>query len=234
MEHRELNASMSVKMADVRDMYTVHIVFRREFGQLSSLVRAVGEGDTARAELVGDHIQLLCSMLHSHHSGEDELLWPKLLDRGPDEIAPIVHLAEAQHEAVDKAITDIDGVLPLWRSTASAADRDNLANAAERLYAPLIEHLNMEEERILPLAEKYVTATEWQELGQHSMASLPKNRLPLLFGMAMYEGDPEVMKEIVATMPLLPRLLMPSLAPRLFGSYARRIHGTRTPARHVA
>ncbi|WP_326561264.1 hemerythrin domain-containing protein [Micromonospora sp. NBC_01796] len=206
-------------------------MFRREFGQLPSLVRAVAEGDTARADLVGGHIQLLCALLHSHHSGEDELLWPRLLERGSDEIAPIVHLAEAQHEAVDKGITDINEALPMWRSTASVAGRDGIGDAVERLYGPLVEHLDMEEQQILPLAEKYVTAAEWQELGQHSMAGLPKNRLPLLFGMTMYEGDPEVMKEIIATMPLLPRLLMPTLAPRLFASYAKRIHGTSTPNR---
>jgi iron-sulfur cluster repair protein YtfE (RIC family) len=233
-EQRELNSTMSVKMADVRDMYTVHIVFRREFGQLPSLVRAVPDGDTARAELLAGHVQLLCGMLHSHHSGEDELLWPKLLDRGSDEIAPLVHTMESQHEAVDKAITDLDAALVSWRGTASSADRETLADALERLYGPLVEHLNMEEEHILPLAAKYVTAPEWEQLGQHSMASLPKNRLPLLFGMAMYEGDPEVIQGIVATMPLAPRLLIPILAPRLFGSYAKRIHGTRTPARHAA
>ena len=29
--------------------------------------------------------------------------------------------------------------------------------------------------------------------------------------------------------PLLPRLLMPHLAPRAYARYARRLHGTTTP-----
>ncbi|MGW4462978.1 hemerythrin domain-containing protein [Micromonospora sp. NPDC004704] len=225
---------MSVKMADVRDMYTVHIAFRREFGQLASLVRAVGDGDTARAELLGDHIELLCAALHSHHTGEDELLWPKLLERGAEEVAPLVHLMEAQHQAVDNAITEINGTLPLWRSTASATGRETLADALDRLNASLIEHLGMEEERILPLAEKHITAVEWEQLGQHSMAGMPKKRLPLIFGMVMYEGDPQVIKEVLDTMPLLARLLMPTIARRLFASHSKRIHGTASPTRVAA
>ena len=45
------------------------------------------EGDTARAAVVDDNLDLLGRALHAHHTGEDGLLWPLLLQRVPDELA---------------------------------------------------------------------------------------------------------------------------------------------------
>lgn len=61
----------------------VHTMFRREFALLGDLVERVAAGDTARAKLVTDHIELIDSMLHHHHSSEDVHLWPRIRDRGP-------------------------------------------------------------------------------------------------------------------------------------------------------
>ncbi|MGI5212878.1 hemerythrin domain-containing protein [Plantactinospora sp. CA-290183] len=225
---------MTATMADVRDMYVVHIALRREFGLLPALVRAVADGDVARSELVGGHIQLLCDLLHEHHQGEDDLLWPKLLDRVAEEIAPVVHTMEEQHGRLDKINQELLVVLPLWRATAAPEQRAELASALDELNGALVEHTAMEEAQILPLAAKHVTAAEWRQLGRNAMANLPKKRLPLVFGVVMYEGDPEVIRGIVAEMPLVPRLLMPIVGPRRYAAHAKRVHGTATPPRAAA
>jgi hypothetical protein len=46
-------------------MFAVHAMFRREFGQMSHLVRAVAAGDTQRATLVTDHIALVSGVMSS-------------------------------------------------------------------------------------------------------------------------------------------------------------------------
>ena len=58
-------------MADIRDMYMAHGMFRREFGLVPGLIRAVPEGDLERSRVVGRHIDLLSRILHAHHEGED-------------------------------------------------------------------------------------------------------------------------------------------------------------------
>ncbi|MFC4533955.1 hemerythrin domain-containing protein [Sphaerisporangium dianthi] len=220
-------------MADVRDMYAAHIALRREFGLAPALVRGVTAGDTRRCASVSDHLDLLSAMLHAHHGGEDALLWPKLLERGNEEIAPVVHLMESQHELLDRTNDEVRAGVAAWRRNAGAQEREALASALDRLGPVLVEHMAMEEEHILPLAEKYVTASEWQELGKHSMTEIPRKRLPLAFGMAMYEGDPEVIKAILAEAPLVARLLMPIMGPRAYASHAKRVYGTATPARSL-
>ncbi|MGQ5261593.1 hemerythrin domain-containing protein [Micromonospora sp. ZYX-F-536] len=224
-----MNQKHQEAMADVRDMYMVHIMFRREFGLLPQLVRDVRPGDVKRAEVVGAHAALMCQQLHLHHEGEDMFLWPLLAGRGGAEATAIVPTMQAQHHAIEEAYAAVVALLPDWRRTAR--EGSELADALERLRAVTTEHMAMEEAEILPLAKRHVTAAEWAKLGEHGLRDTPKKRLPLSFGMAMYEGDPEVIKAVLAHAPLPARLLMPVMAPRVYAAHAKRVHGTATPPR---
>lgn len=216
-------------MADTRDMFLAHTALRREFRLLPDLIRSVAPGDIRRAEVVGGHAALLCRILHNHHEGEDLLLWPKLVERAGAEAAAVVPRMEQHHHAIDEAHTEATGLLGAWRSTGQGGEE--LAEAFERLLTVLLEHMAAEEREILPLAEAHVTAAEWHRLGEHGMAATPKQDLPLVFGMAMYEGDPEVVKAVLASAPLPVRLIVPVLGRRRYASHARQVHGTTTPAR---
>ena len=214
---------------DTRDMIVVHVAFRREYRLAPALVRGVSPGDEVRARQVSDHIELLNSMLHHHHAGEDRLLWPRLLERVPAELAPTVTLMEQQHQRIHDAMEAVGVALAGWRAGAGLSDREVLATSLEDLYAALTEHLAAEEENILPLASRCLTPAEWAQLGEEGMGGVAKSQLPLVFGMLQYEGDPEVIAVMLSHAPFLPRLLMPVLAPRAFARYARRVHGTKTP-----
>jgi hemerythrin-like domain-containing protein len=216
-------------MADVRDMYMAHTMFRREFGLLPQLIRDVREGDVTRAGIVGAHAELLSLILHLHHEGEDMFLWPRLEARGGAEAEAIVPTMEAQHHTIEETITRIGKLLPPWAATAR--DGDELAAAFEALRDALLEHMALEEREILPLAERFVTAKEWHQLGEHGMKDAPKSALPLGFGMVMYEGDPDTIKSVLATAPLPVRLLMPVIGPRVYAKHARKVYGTATPPR---
>ncbi|RKN27326.1 hemerythrin domain-containing protein [Micromonospora musae] len=216
-------------MADIRDMFMAHTMLRREFSLLPQLVRGVAAGDTRRAAVVAEHAELLCNILHRHHEGEDLELWPRLHERAGAAAEAIVATMEAQHHAIEEAHAEVVGLLPGWRSTAQGGTE--LADALERLRVALIEHMAMEETEILPLAEKYVTAAEWKKLGEHGMASTPKKDVPLAVGMVLYEGDREVVNEVLAEAPLPIRLLMPIIGRRRYAAHARRVHGTATPPR---
>ncbi|MDX3072626.1 hemerythrin domain-containing protein [Streptomyces sp. MI02-7b] len=220
---------MNEPMADVRDMYMAHTMMRREFRLLPQLVRDVAPGDTGRAEVVAAHADKVCLILHLHHEGEDAIVWPRLLERGGEETAAIVPTMEGQHHVIESALHEATELLSPWRTTAHGGEE--LADALDRLLTALLEHMALEEKEILPLAEKYITAAEWQLLGEHGMAGSPKKVLPLAFGMVMYEGDPEVVKAVLAHAPFAARLIMPIIGPRLYASHARRVYGTSTPPR---
>ena len=107
--------------------------------------------------------------------------------------------------------------------------RDSASDALDQLHVVLDEHLDAEEQNLLPLAACWLSAAEWRQLGEQAMAELPQHNLPLVFGMFMYQGDPDVISSMLAQAPLVPRLLMPVLGPKIYARYARRVHGTAKP-----
>lgn len=56
-------------------------------------------------------------------------------------------------------------------------------------------------------------------------------RMPLLFGLLAYEGDPEVTQEVIEHMPPEIGTAMAILSSEAFAQYAKRVHGTPTPAK---
>jgi hypothetical protein len=214
---------------DTRDMLVVHDSIRRQFGQAPSLVRGVLPGDADRAAVVAEHVDLVGSLLHHHHTGEDRLLWPVLQPRVPAGVVATVEQMESQHEGIAEAQETVTAAAASWRAAAGEDERERLATALEELTERITEHLAAEEEHILPLAAAHMTPTEWQRLGEEGIGGLPTRQLPLVFGMVMYRADPEVIRGMLSHAPLVPRLLMPHLAPRVYARYARRLHGTTTP-----
>jgi iron-sulfur cluster repair protein YtfE (RIC family) len=162
--------------ADARDMFVVHAMFRREFGLMPGLVRAVAAGGTGRAALVADHVALMSEGLAAHHQGEDDHLWPLLRERCPVECAPLVAVMEDQHHAIRDGLAQVATAAQSWRPAAAAGPRDVLAEAVEQLLAVTRDHLALEEERIVPLIEKYLTQAEYLLAPQESQAVLPRTR----------------------------------------------------------
>ena len=214
---------------DTRQMTTVHTFFRREFRLAGGVVRGVEEGAVTRAQVVADHVELLTRTLHHHHTGEDELVWPRLLERVPEELAPIVRLMEAQHGRVDALLTEIDEIRPRWARTGGAADRDRLADLLDQVYVHLSEHLDAEEERVLPIIARTLTAEEWHEVGERARTSNRRDQMSLVLGMLEYEGDPEAIALMLAAAPAPVRWIVPKLSRRAFRKHALVVHGTATP-----
>jgi deazaflavin-dependent oxidoreductase (nitroreductase family) len=211
---------------DTSEMNVVHVVFRREFHNLPDLVRGVAAGDTTRARIVGRHVDFMLWMLSHHHRAEDAALWPALSGRVP---ADLVELMEHQHGRAHEAIEAVGPVLSRWPA-AGPADRDELARRLERLHDVLVEHLDAEEQRMLPVAATALTPEQWEHFGSVARSGSIV-RVPLVLGMLRYECDPERFREMMAVMPAPVRAVFLTLADRSFRRFARRVYGTETPPR---
>jgi hemerythrin-like domain-containing protein len=214
---------------DTSVMLTLHSFFRRELRLAAGVIKGVAPGDRSRAGVVGDHLDFVTRSLHHHHTIEDDLLWPKLLERVPEELAPIVHLMESQHERLDALLQEIGGVLADFRSRAHVETRDRLADLFDTLYAHLVEHLDAEEERLLPIAARTLSQAEWDEMGEAGRNGTPREELALTLGMYQYEGDPGAIAQMLAEAPAPVRWVVPKLSRRAFRRHALRIHGTAAP-----
>lgn len=218
-------------LADARDMFAVHTMFRREFGLLPDLVRGVTAGDVQRAAVVADHAAIVTAILHLHHAGEDKHIWPLLRERGAAEIAEIVDVMEAQHEGIHKEYLRLNGALEAWRASASADDRNALVACVEQLLPQLRTHLTLEEERVVPLIERYVTAAEYGRAAGDGATATPPDVLSVSLGMVFYEADPAVVEMIITGMPAAIQPSFPKAAIDAYAAYAYRLYGTPTPPR---
>ena len=211
-------------LTDVHDMVVVHRTFRREFRLLPQLVREVTPGDTARARVLTRHARLVLLGLHLHHTGEDELLWPRLLERcTPD--AELVHGMEAQHHRVEHAIEELHAALDRWEAEARPAVGEEVAGSFDELRVALLEHLDEEEREILPLAARHLTPEEWAQLGQHGRGQMTRSQLPLMFGSVLEEATPEERTEMLSVLPAPLRPIARTLFVRRYRRCINEVRG---------
>ena len=213
------------------EMLIAHDVFRREFALVPGLVRGVVAGDRDRAQIIGDHIQGATSVLHIHHVLEDDNVWPLLLDRCGESVASLVKLMEGQHHQIATLIPQVDEALSVWRDSPTVESRQALVDVLDRLIPALKEHLSTEEERVVPLMEQHITAAEWKDFLEKESAAVDPEHLPLMLGMLMYEGDPESIEQVIATMSADTGPVIRQLAAPAFTAHSQRVHCTATPPR---
>jgi iron-sulfur cluster repair protein YtfE (RIC family) len=206
-------------------MVLIHRVFRRGFRELPVLIRGVADGDTARAAIVGGHLADLTTMLHHHHTGEDDLLWPLLIQRVSLE-TELIHRMESQHDRVAGLLRSVDTLLPSWRAAAHAATRDRLAAVIDEVSQALDEHLAEEEQRILPLVSVHLSQVEWDALGHRGQQSMPKGGKGfVLLGGILHEATPEEYQRFVAMLPPPVRLMWALFGKGIYQRATVRLHG---------
>ena len=210
---------------DTSDMNIIHGMFRSILNEAPKLVRSVAQSDTEHAAAVAGHLSDLISGLHNHHHGEDLLLWDELAARAPA-CAAHVDQMRAQHAAVSDDLDALEALIPAWRETADVADREAVAAAVETVRSALFAHLGQEEEQILPIASGVFSQPEWDKLGEHGRASVPRDRQLIQLGYILNSMSPEDARAWAkANLPVPIRLLYRLVGRRQFEAEQRAVRG---------
>ena len=184
---------------DTHDMLLIHRVVRREIGQLPAQFRAAA-GDPDRARRLTVHANEMLDFLHTHHTGEDEYLWPVLRPRVSLE-AELIDRMEEQHEVIASAVHDVRADLATWGTTADAEVAERMASRLEEAFPTLIDHLAEEESRILPLVSSHFSPEEWGKLGEHGFAAIPGKRRLVILAHILEEADEQEQKRFLKLVP---------------------------------
>jgi len=187
-------------LTDTSDMPAVHAIFRKAFAATLDLVGGAPADDTGRSALVGSYYDNVLRLLHAHHAGEDELIWPKLLERCPDQTELVSEIA-AQHKAISTLMDVTMAQLRQWAGSASQEDAAALTESMRRLNNELVEHLDEEEAKMLPLCARYITQQEWAELPEHGIKHFDGDKPWLVLGLIFDSMAPGVRDYVLATMP---------------------------------
>jgi hemerythrin-like domain-containing protein len=174
---------------------------------------------TGRVTFLADHIDLNLGGLHSHHQEEDELLYPKLIGRVPEQ-APMTEQVEHEHQVIATALDAASAACATWRQQPSAETGEALAAALDHLNEVVQPHLDDEEQKVVPLAAVTLTQQEWDAMGKRGMNSLPRNKRAIAAGMMLEPLDAADRAYMMKHVPAPLRMLLPIMIERPWKKYA--------------
>ena len=204
---------------DVRDMAIIHRTFRSAYEESARLVRAAPTPSPGRVTFLADHIDFGIAVLHHHHEGEDEMLYPKLIERVPEQ-APMTEHVEHEHLVIKTALDDTSAACTAWRQRPSAETGEALAAALDHLNEVVQPHLDDEEQKVVPLAAVTLTQQEWDAMGKHGVASIPAKKRGLALGMMLEPLNESDRAYMMKHVPAPVRMLYPFLVERPWKKYA--------------
>lgn len=221
-------ASVAVTAHDTHpraeQMAVIHRIFRTAFPEIAGLVRRTPPTAPRRAEVVASYLDFHLTGLHAHHSTEDTNIWPRLLERAaPD--AALVERMERQHEAAAVAADRVRELAAQWRITPT--NGRELAAAIDRLTAVLVEHLDDEEARVVPLIREHISVAEWEQFGEEAFAKFTNPEKLIATGVLVEVATPEEASWFLDPLPIPIRLMWRLHGQRKYTAYIRRVRGAR-------
>jgi hypothetical protein len=204
---------------DVREMAIIHRLFRDGYAESARLVRAAPAPSAGRVTFLADHIDFGLAALHHHHEVEDELFYPVLIKRVPEQ-AEMLENVDEEHQAIKVALDAAAAASAAWRVRPSAETGEALAAALDHLNATAQPHLDDEEQKVMPLAAVTFTQKEWDDFGKAAGAWIPTNKKVIAFGLLtemLGEADLAHMRK---QLPAVIRMLSPLLIERPWKKYA--------------
>jgi hypothetical protein len=209
-------------------MRRIHRVFLWAYSEAPGLVRSAAAGDTARAAYVGEVLGNFDKLLHIHHEGEDELMYPQLKERAP---ACALHVAQMldQHRQVTQRLEEIGPIRLRWIETADAETGEDLARRYEDLSSVLNEHLRREVTEVMPAVDKVMTQDELKAAAEHGSSQVSNKFLVGYLGMVLATNPPADRKELFKEIPAPVRLAYRLIGRRMY----RKQYATLFPGRPI-
>jgi Tfp pilus assembly protein FimV len=166
---------------DMAMMYAFHDALRRDLKQIAQMA--------ARS----DGWDLFESLLHVHHTSEDDALWPVVREAAadrPDDLALLDDMAE-EHASLEPLLETIDEALGRGESAPEAR-----VELAERLQ----EHLQHEEDAALPLVDATVKLDQWMQFGQTAAERVGPN-MPNYLPWLLDGADEDTTARVLGVLP---------------------------------
>jgi len=165
-------------------MYVMHHAFRRDLARFASAVSATPLADREAWQALAARWDRFFTILHHHHTAEDQYIWPYLLERADAAEQQVLEALEAEHEQIDPLLTSVaEGFAALAGGRSSSEAEDLRAALVVRMAATrdsLARHLEHEETGGIAILQRHATAAEWERIEKEQIAK-DKMPVPMLF-----------------------------------------------------
>ncbi len=194
--------------ADTRIMGVVHRALLRDLDRAVRVLSGAGHLPAHQRTALTGHVSWMMGFLRGHHASEDDGLYPAVLARRPD-VAELLEAMDADHRALDPAVTDIEGATERYGCDGSTRSRTELVEALRRLRDPLADHLRREEDELLPIASACLSNDEWHAIEKaHNLDGKSFSELGIE-GHWLIDGVTAEDRDVVlGVVPPIPRVIL--------------------------
>lgn len=197
----------------------IHAAVRRDLDRLEAALASVVDGDRARAADLRRAWDQLSSQLKHHHDQEEALIFPAVVGMGIDPV--LVEELGSEHEAMLRALDDLDAAMRTYAASATVADAAAAAEAVHRAQVVVDRHLAHEESEFEPALQPHLESPEWKAIQKQLRKQSPAKAGWFFAWLEDGAGD-EVRGYLASTVPGPVRLVFG----RVFG---RGYHRTIAP-----
>src|SRR5215212_5954491 len=188
-----------------RVLMAMHKAMRADSRRLSAAAAALPDGDTSAAAALGRAFAAVVGLIHDHHWTEDDVMYPFLLDRVRTFEHDAIRL-ENDHVELDAAMSRIarfrllsHQLSPaLWRDT-----RSHLLDEAAAFDRVLVDHLDREEDLVIPPFESMISEAEQHTLQKKEATLSTYRHMRLAVPWVLANATPEEEKYLRTTAPRL-------------------------------
>jgi len=204
--------------ADTRAMGIVHRALLRDLNRARVVLTAAQAAQGPQRKALAEHLQWMMRVLHMHHTGEDEGLYPLVRERNAA-AAELLDRMDADHHRIAPGITAVEEAAAEYGSTDLLGRERYLLAAIDTLEATLIPHLRREEDEMMPVVSATITNAEWHSWDQQYNIK-PKSFMELgREGHWLIDDVSDEDREVVVGLvPAVPRFI---LLRGFAGSYRR-------------
>lgn len=142
----------------------IHAAVRRDVARTGQALRAVRDGDAARAREIRTAWGNLVRELTHHHEAEDELLWPFLRSRGVE--LSLLEQMESEHVEMKAALGSVSGRIETLVASPTAANATAAADETSRAEVVINDHLEHEERDVEAPIGDLESDPEFKELAK--------------------------------------------------------------------
>jgi hypothetical protein len=212
--------------ADTRMMGIVHDALRRDLERMLSVLTTQPFPSGRQRRALGEHAVWLMDLLHTHHTTEDEGLWPLVRDRNPA-AGPLLDSLDADHRRIEPAIPEVTAAGQRYAATTTDEARADLVGALEALMTVLLPHLDREVNEGMPVVSASITQVDWHSWDQkYNLRSKSLSQLGMEGHWVVDGIDPEALEYVKNAIPAVVRFI---LQVRFGRAYRRRAAARWTP-----
>ena len=183
---------------DMTMMYVMHHAFRRDLRALARAARVTPLGDRVAWRELDRRWRLFAYVLHHHHTGEDEGIWPLLAGRVTEDERPVLAAMEAEHHLIDPLLEQCADLFLRLTFDRDRNARQSLVRALEGARPLLEDHLAHEEREAIPLMQRYVTPEEDERIErEHFRAGVPLRRVLEVVPWVLHKLPPEARDRVL-------------------------------------